>query len=78
VAYGIIKTIMDEQLLTTKEAARFLRVSPIHIYRLTRQGELPVIRRGRRYTRYRKSDLLVFLDRYTIERENSDESSNLR
>ena len=69
---------MDEQLLTTKEAARFLRVSPIHIYRLTRQGELPVIRRGRRYTRYRKSDLLVFLDRYTIERENSDESSNLR
>lgn len=63
---------MEGHLLTTKEAAMFLRVSPIQVYRLTRQGELPVIRRGRRYTRYRKSDLVAFLDRYTIRREGQE------
>ena len=67
---------MDEELLTTKEAAKFLRVSPIQVYRLTRQGELPVIRRGRRYTRYRKSDLIVFLDRHTVREEMKDENSS--
>ena len=69
---------MEEEVLTRKEAARFLKVSPIQVYRLTRQGELPVIKRGRRYVRYRKSDLLAFLDRYTILREGQNERSNIR
>ena len=66
---------MDEELLTIKEAARFLKVSEVTIYRLTREGELPVIRRGRRYTRFRKSDILAFLDRHTVKRGGEDESA---
>jgi len=68
---------MEEEILTRNEAARFLRISPIHLYRLTRQGELPVIKRGRRYVRYRKSELVAFLDRYTAKREEENGSSNL-
>jgi excisionase family DNA binding protein len=59
---------MEEELLTLEEVATFLKVSELHVYRLTNKGELSVIRRGRRYTRYRKSDILEFLDRYTIRR----------
>jgi len=66
---SILRITMDEEILTTKEAAQFLRVSPIQVYRLTRQRELPVIKRGRRYVRYRKSDLIAFLNRYTVKRE---------
>ncbi|MFC1968549.1 helix-turn-helix domain-containing protein [Chloroflexota bacterium] len=58
---------MVEKLLTIKEAATFLGVSPTHIYRVTRQEQLPVVRRGMRYTRYPKSDLVAFLDRYTAK-----------
>ena len=56
---------MEEQLLTRKEAAEFLRMSEIQVYRLTRQGELPAVKRGRGYVRYRKSHLLAFIDSYT-------------
>lgn len=62
-------TMMEEELLTREEAAKLLRMSTITLYRLTRDGELTVIKRGRGYTRYRKSDLLAFLDRYTIKGE---------
>lgn len=55
---------MEEELLTVKEAAKFLRASDATVYRLLKQGELPCIRRGKRYTRIRKSDLLAFLDKY--------------
>ncbi len=69
---------MDDELLTTKEAASFLRVSPMQVYRLTRDGELPMVKRGRRYVRYRKSDLMAFIDRYTVLRKAKDESSTVR
>ena len=59
---------MENELLTIKEVARNLKVSETHVYRLMRQGELPVIKRGRRYTRIRRSDLLAFLDSYTVRR----------
>ena len=65
---------MDEQLLTRQDVAQLLRVSTMQVYRLTKQGELPVIRRGRRYTRYKKSDIEAFLDRYTVHEIVKNES----
>ena len=56
---------MEDEIMTTEEAAKFLKVSMQHVRNLTRQGELTPIRRGRRYTRYWKSELVAFLDRYT-------------
>lgn len=60
---------MHNEILTIEEAAKILKVSQGHVRKLVRQGELPVIRRGKRYSRYRKSDLIAFLDRYTIKKE---------
>ncbi len=60
---------MTEEILTTEEAARFLNVSEVYIRKLVTLKEIAVIKRGRRYTRFRKSDLLSFLDRYTVKKE---------
>ena len=62
---------MDDEILTVEEAARFLKVSQGHVRRLVRQGEIPIIRRGKRYSRYRKSDLVAFLDRYYTRKEGT-------
>lgn len=64
---------MDDELLTKKEVARFLKVSEATVYRMTRRGDLPAIRRGKRFTRIRKSDLLAFLERYTQREEPARE-----
>jgi len=61
---------MENELLTIEEVANSLKVSEGHVYRLMRQGELPVIKRGRRFTRIRRSDLMAFLDRYTTKKES--------
>lgn len=34
-------------LLTSREAAEFLRISEVHLYRLTKSGEMPAVRMGR-------------------------------
>lgn len=60
---------MNDELLTIKEAAKFLKMATVTLYRLTRDGELTVIKRGG-YVRYRKSDLIAFLDRHTIKGGN--------
>jgi excisionase family DNA binding protein len=57
----------ENELLTIKEVAESLKVSEGHVYRLLRQGELPTIKRGRRFTRIQKSDLVAFLQRYRNE-----------
>jgi len=57
-----------EELLTIKEAASLLKTSEFTIYRLMRQGELPCIRKGKRFTRIRKADVEAFLQKYTITR----------
>lgn len=72
-----LKSAMYEGLLTTKEAAKFLRVSPIHMYKLTRQGQVPVVRRERRYTRYYKNGLDVFLNRCIVQKGGKNESSTI-
>jgi len=63
---------MDEELLTLNEVAKFLKVNPLYVVRITKKGELPVIKRGSRFTRYRKSDLIAFLDRYTQREGGTD------
>jgi len=61
---------MQEELLTTAEVAKFLKVSEATVSRLAKRGQLPAIKvgKGRRsFKRFRKSDLEAFLDRYTIK-----------
>ena len=57
---------MDDELLTIKEVASLLKTSEVTIYRLMRQGELPCIKKGKRFTRIRKTDLEAFLQRHTV------------
>jgi excisionase family DNA binding protein len=45
-----------------------LRVSLVTLYRMTRDGELTVVKRGKRYVRYRRSDIQEFIDRHTYYR----------
>ena len=62
------KSDLDDELLTIKEVASFLKTSEFTIYRLMRQGELPCIRKGKRFTRIRKADLEAFLQKHTVIR----------
>lgn len=62
------KSDLDDELLTIKEVASFLKTSEFTIYRLMRQGELPCIRKGKRFTRIRKTDLEAFLQKHTVIR----------
>ena len=55
---------MDNEVMTIGEAADFLKTSKTYVFKMVREGELPVIRRGKRYTRLMKSDLIAFLQRY--------------
>jgi excisionase family DNA binding protein len=59
---------MDDELLTIKEVASLLKASEFTVYRLMRQGELPCIRKGKRFTRIRKADVETFLQKYTVTR----------
>ena len=55
----------NEELLTSEEAARYLKVEKgaLAIWRSTKRYEVPYIRVGR-LVRYRASDLKKFLDKY--------------
>jgi excisionase family DNA binding protein len=61
---------LDDELLTIKEAASFLKTSEFTVYRLMRHGEFPCIRKGKRFTRIRKTDLEAFLQKYTVVRRD--------
>ena len=55
--------LMGSEVITIEEAAEFLKTGKPYIFKMVREGELPVIRRGKRYTRLMKSDLIAFLQR---------------
>ena len=55
---------MDNEIMTTGEAAQFLKTSKTYVFKMIREGELPVIKRGKRYTRLMKTDLMAFLKRH--------------
>jgi excisionase family DNA binding protein len=58
---------MDDELLTISEVAKWLKVHESHVYRLMNEGELPVVRRGKRYTRILRSDLRAFIQEHRLE-----------
>jgi excisionase family DNA binding protein len=47
-----VSAITTPQLLTAEQLARRWQVPPSHVYRLTREGRIPVVKLGR-YYRYR-------------------------
>jgi excisionase family DNA binding protein len=47
------------QLLTAEQVAERWQVAPAHVYRLSREGKLPVVRLGR-YYRYRLEAIEAF------------------
>lgn len=57
----------EYELLTIDEAARLLKVHRSHIFRLMRSGELPFVKRGKRYTRILSGDLVAFIQRHRKE-----------
>lgn len=50
------------ELLTDKEAAQFLRLSPLTLWRLRKRGELPFVRLATKLL-YRRTDLIAFIER---------------
>jgi excisionase family DNA binding protein len=58
---------IEDELLTIDEAASLLKVHTSHIFRLMRSGELPFVKRGSRYTRILKSDLMAFVQKHRKE-----------
>ena len=58
---------MENELLTIDEVAGLLKVHRSHVFRLMKEGELPVVRRGRRYTRILRSDLMAFVQKHRME-----------
>lgn len=48
---------MERELMTIREAAEYLRVSPRTIYRLIEQGDLPVYRVSPRRLVVKRADL---------------------
>lgn len=66
---------MDQNLLTTKDAAKFLSVSPAFLERDRWAGAtIPYIRVGSRAVRYRMTDLRAFIDARAM-RSPADASS---
>ena len=55
---------MEDELLTIDEVALILKVSKGHVFRLMKDGELTVVRRGKRFTRILKSDLTEYIQKY--------------
>ena len=54
---------MDDELITTKEAAEFLRVSAAFLQRdRTDETEIPYVKVGSRAIRYKLSDLHNYID----------------
>jgi len=57
-----------DELLTRDEVAKLLKVNPITVYRLTKQGKLPAVKLGGRFVRYQKRDVLSLINRHTTYR----------
>jgi excisionase family DNA binding protein len=59
--------MMNDELLTIDEVAKVLKVHKSHIFRLMKEGELPIVKRGNRYTRILRSDLGAFIQKHRVE-----------
>ena len=56
---------MEEELLTTKELAQYLKIKPRTVLRKARNGELPAIRVGKRF-RFNKKQVNRWLSEQTV------------
>jgi len=57
---------MNGRLLTAEQLAARWQVAPAHVYRLTRQGEIPAVQLGR-YYRYSMSAIKRFEESFNNE-----------
>lgn len=60
------------ELMKTEQAANFIAVTPATLttWRCTRKNRIPFVRIGRA-VRYRRSDLLAYIERNTVDAEVS-------
>jgi excisionase family DNA binding protein len=61
-----LSTSAPARLLTTREAADYLRVSTRTLFSLSARGELPAVRIGRA-VRYRPADLAAYVERLAAQ-----------
>jgi len=68
-----------DRLLTRKEAAKYLGVSEITLglWKSTKRYNLPVVKMGR-LAKYRYGDLLDFIDRRTVNKEDAANDNSTR
>jgi hypothetical protein len=57
----VLNPVIDSPLLTAREAAGLLRLSPRKLFLLTKKGEVPVVRFDRA-VRYSRDDLLKVIE----------------
>ncbi len=65
---------MEDELLTIAEVAGILKVHKSHIYALMRDGELSVVKKGKRFTRILRSDLVTYIERHRLEARPKEET----
>jgi excisionase family DNA binding protein len=61
-----VNGVMVRPLLTADDVAAFMGVPPTLVYALARRGDLPAIRIGERYIRFR----LEAIERWIVEQED--------
>jgi excisionase family DNA binding protein len=61
---------VNQRLLTTREVAERLSVSPETVLRRVRAGQLPAIRLASNALRIREAELELFLERSAYRRES--------
>lgn len=59
--------IFENQLLSYKEAARYLSISEVYLRRLKRLGKIPYVQMGRRGVRFRLSSLSKWVEEREIK-----------
>ncbi len=53
--------LLDQEILTVEQAAEYLQVHKMTLYRYIREGLLPAVRLGKMYRLFRR-DIEAFLD----------------
>ena len=66
------KVVKDSAIMTVKDVAEYLRMSEAKIYKLVKEGVLPVVRIGKSW-RFRKDLLDAWLESSTYEGSSTHE-----
>ena len=65
---------MPEPLLTAIQVAELLAVPTTRVWSMSRRGEIPTVRIGRREVRYRREDIDAWIARRTTSRARGTRS----